>query len=83
MTAVRSGCGWVWWCCVWGWSVVQVPLMGVLNSAVAAVDAHRGIAGVAELGVFFLRSLAWADANKVRVVAVDKEDGPILYEWHD
>ncbi len=44
---------------------VQVPLMAALSTAQAAMDAHRGVAAVAEQGLAFLRSLAVADANKV------------------
>ncbi len=45
--------------------VVQAALMGVVSSAVAALDAHLGVAAVAEHGVCFLRCLAVADANRV------------------
>ena len=45
---------------------VQVPLMALLPSARAAMDAHRGVAAVAEHGLSFLSNLACADANMVR-----------------
>ena len=45
--------------------VVQVALMGLVSSAVAAMDAHRGVAAVAEHGLCFLRCLSIADANRV------------------
>jgi hypothetical protein len=45
--------------------VVQVALMRVVSSAVAAMDAHRGVAAVAENGVLLLRNLSLADANRV------------------
>ncbi len=45
--------------------VVQVALMGVVSSAVAAMDAHRGAAVVAEQGLGFLRHLSREDANRV------------------
>ncbi len=45
---------------------VQVPLMAALPSARAAMDAHRGVAAVAEYGLCFLSNLASADANMVR-----------------
>ncbi len=44
---------------------VQVPLMAALPTAQAAMDAHRGVAAVAEHWLGFLRSLAVADANQV------------------
>ncbi len=43
----------------------QVPLMRVLDSGVAAMDAHRGVAGVVKQGLGFLRNLAVAADNKV------------------
>ena len=46
--------------------IVQVPLMGVLGTAVAALDAHRGLWEVAEMGLLFLRDLAVAPENHVR-----------------
>ncbi len=46
--------------------VVQVPLMGVLGTAVAALDAHRGLWEVAEMGLLFLRDLAVFPENHVR-----------------
>ncbi len=45
--------------------VVQVALMGVVSSAVAAMDAHRGVAAVAEAGLDFLHGLSASDANRV------------------
>ncbi len=39
--------------------------MGVVSSAVAAMDAHRGVPAVAEHGLCFLRNLSVTDANKV------------------
>ncbi len=39
--------------------------MGVVPSAVAALDAHRGSAEVAECGLRFLQKLASAAKNKV------------------
>ena len=44
---------------------VQVPLMAALPSAQAAMDAHRGVAAVAEHGLAFLWNLSFAEANKV------------------
>jgi hypothetical protein len=60
------------WCFVsgWGLSLIQVPLMGVVSSAVAAMDAHQGVAAVAEHGLGFLGGLAAADANLVCVLMV-------------
>jgi hypothetical protein len=40
--------------------------MGAVPSAVAAVDAHRGIAEVARAGLGFLQNLASAPENQVR-----------------
>ncbi len=42
--------------------------MGALNSAVAAMDAHRDTAAVVEWGLRFLCNLSFADRNKVCVV---------------
>ncbi len=53
-------------CSVDAFVIVQVPLMGVLGTAVAALDAHRGLWEVAEKGLLFLRDLAVAPENKVR-----------------
>ncbi len=50
--------------CVWGRG--QVPLMGALDSIVGALDAHRGVASVAEAGVSCLWKLSFAEANRVR-----------------
>ena len=46
--------------------VVQVPLMCVLVTAVAALDAHRGLWEVAEMGLLLLLDLAVAPENHVR-----------------
>jgi hypothetical protein len=46
--------------------IVQVPLMGVLGTAVVALDAHRGLWMVARMGLLLLRDLAVAPENKVR-----------------
>ncbi len=43
----------------------QVPLMGVVDSAVRALDAHRGDARVARVGLDFLALLATDTENKV------------------
>ena len=43
----------------------QVPLMRVLDSGVAAMDAHRGVADVVKQGLGFLANLASAADNKV------------------
>ena len=43
----------------------QVPLMRVLDSGVAAMDAHRGVADVVEQGLGFLAKLSAAADNKV------------------
>ena len=40
--------------------------MVALPTAQAAMDAHRGVAAVAEQGLGFLWNLAVAQANKVR-----------------
>ncbi len=56
--------------------VVQVALMGVVSSAVAAFDAHRGVPAVAEQGLALLRFLSRESANRVCVAwTVDKVDG--------
>ena len=44
---------------------VQVPLMAALPAAQAAMDAHRGVAAVAEQGLAFLWNLSIAEANEV------------------
>jgi hypothetical protein len=54
--------------CVWGWvgmnlNVGQVALMGVVNSAVAALDAHMGVPSIADNGRVFLYNLAVVAAN--------------------
>ncbi len=43
----------------------QVPLMRVLDRGVAAMDAHRGVAGVVKWGLLFLANLAFTAANEV------------------
>ncbi len=43
--------------------VVQVPLMAEMPRARAALDAHVGVAGVAQAGLSFLWYLAVAEAN--------------------
>jgi hypothetical protein len=45
---------------------VQVPLMRVVDSAVAAMDTHRGVAAVAEHGLGFLRNMSNPEPNRVR-----------------
>ena len=45
---------------------VQVPLMAALPFAQVALDAHRGVAAVAEHGLGFFWNLSFADVNKVR-----------------
>jgi hypothetical protein len=55
-------------------------LMGVLSSALAAMDASRGVAAVTEHGLGFLRNISVAGANRVRVMVehrlcVHREDG--------
>jgi hypothetical protein len=44
---------------------VQAALMGVVSSAVAALDANRGIAEVVSAGLCFLQNLAMAPENQV------------------
>ena len=44
----------------------QVPLMAEVPRARAALDAHVGVAGVAEAGLSFFANLAIAEANMVR-----------------
>ncbi len=46
--------------------MVQVPLMAEVPRARAALDAHVGVAGVAEAGLGFLMNLAAVEANAVR-----------------
>jgi hypothetical protein len=65
---VRAQCGSVVCVFVVCVVVVQVALMGVVSGAVAAMDAHQGVASVAGRGVFFLRSLSTTDANTVCVM---------------
>jgi hypothetical protein len=42
---------------------MQVPLMATLPTVQATLDAHRGVAAVAEHGLYFLRILSLSDAN--------------------
>jgi hypothetical protein len=58
---------------------VQVPLMAALPAAEAAMDAHRGVAAVAEQGLGFMRSLSIADANKVSWWAVGVFQSALVY----
>ncbi len=44
----------------------QVPLMAEVARARAALDAHVGVAVVAQAGLWFLKSLAAVEANRVR-----------------
>ena len=46
--------------------LVQVALMRVVDSAVAAMEAHQGVAGAAQNGLDLLASLAFAAENRVR-----------------
>ncbi len=46
--------------------VSQVTLMAEVPSAMAALDAHAGVANVVEHGLVFVSMLAIAEANKVR-----------------
>jgi hypothetical protein len=39
--------------------------MGLVSSAVAAMDAHQGVATVVDNGVMLLANLAEAETNKV------------------
>ncbi len=48
---------------------VQVPLMAALRTAQAAMDAHRGVAAVAEQGLCFLRKLSVMVPNRVSLWA--------------
>ena len=61
MDVVGCAIGYV---CVWGRG--QVPLMGALDSIVGALEAHRGVASVAEAGLKCLWKLSYAEANRVR-----------------
>ncbi len=45
-------------------------MMRVVDSAVAAMDAHRGVAAVAEHGLFFLGYVANPEPNRVRRQAI-------------
>jgi hypothetical protein len=40
--------------------------MRVVDSAVAAMDTHRGVAAVAEHGLGFLRNMSNPEPNRVR-----------------
>ncbi len=51
--------------------MVQVPLMRVVDSAVAAMDAHRGVAAVAEHGLRFLWNESCSRPIMVRRQATD------------
>jgi hypothetical protein len=53
-------------CCVHSFVGMQMALMGVLGTAVAALDAHRELWEVAEMGLLFLGDLAVAPENHVR-----------------
>ncbi len=46
--------------------IAQVPLMAEVPRARAALDAHVGVAGVAEAGLGLLLCLEVAEANRVR-----------------
>ncbi len=41
-------------------------MMRVVDSAVAAMDAHRGVAAVAENGLGILRAMSIPEPNRVR-----------------
>jgi hypothetical protein len=58
---------------------VQVALMGVVGSAVAAMDANRGVAGVARCGLDFLRILT-DDEDDVDDKVVR---GNVVRDWHE
>jgi hypothetical protein len=62
--ALRAHCGLNDLSCVCA-HCVQVALMGVVSSAVAALDANRGIPEVASAGLAFLLNLAMAPENQV------------------
>ncbi len=64
----RAGLLWGMWCACRGSRallvcIVQVPLMAEVPRARTALDAHVGVAGVAEQGLAFLSNLADAVAN--------------------
>ncbi len=62
---VCVGCSWVRRrLCVRGRG--QVPLIGALDSIVGALEAHRGVASMAEAGLKCLLKLSLAEANLVR-----------------
>ncbi len=52
----------MWFSLVW-----QVALMSAVPSAMAALDSHRGVAVVVEIGLCFLMNLSIADENNVRL----------------
>ena len=51
--------------CTFWFRCVQVPLMAALPTAQAAMDAHRGVAAVADRGLALLCNLSVAEANRV------------------
>jgi hypothetical protein len=58
---------------------VQVALMGLIASAVAALDAHPGIAEVAKCGLGFLQHQVAVPENQVTWVAVVLNIGRYVY----
>jgi hypothetical protein len=46
--------------------VLQVALMSAVPGAVAALDRHRGVAGVAQYGLGLLYNQSFAAENRVR-----------------
>ena len=58
---------------------VQVVLMGVVGSAVAAMDANTGAAGVARCGLDFLRILADDEDDEYDKVV----RGSMVRDWHE
>ena len=54
-----------WYDCAMVCLCDQVALMRVVDSAMAALDAHRGVSGVAKNGLGFLRNMASAGENRV------------------
>jgi hypothetical protein len=52
--------------CVRVWERGQARLMDVLDSIVGALEAHRGVASVAEAGLSCMWKLSFAEANRVR-----------------
>ena len=70
-------------------NLVQVALMGVVPSAVAALDAQRGSAEVAECGLGFLWNLSAPSENKVTRPRCGTEGGEVCLgavvvcvHWH-